>query len=86
MRRKTVSAGRYVVQFSEQQLANMKKDANGNPLKVDKEGNVLSVFKQGGRAWYEGEIYDGNAPENPLRRGFLRSEGREEEVDDGDTE
>ena len=31
----------------------------------------LPIFKQGTRAWYEGDVYDGDAPDEPLRRGFI---------------
>lgn len=49
------------------------------------------IFRQGERRWFEGEVYDGDAPEEPLRRGFLieASEGRgsrahgTDEVSDG---
>lgn len=36
------------------------------------------IFRQGERAYFEGEEYDGKDHKEPLRRGFL------EEVKDGD--
>lgn len=33
------------------------------------------IFRQGKRRYYEGEQYDGSAPEEPLRRGFLKEVG-----------
>ncbi len=32
----------------------------------------LPVFRQGDREWYEGDTYDGDAPKELLRRGFIK--------------
>lgn len=62
----------YVVCWSPRQLANMPKDDKGNPVApVGADGKPVWVFRQGDRAWFDGDAFDGDAKE-PLRRGFLR--------------
>jgi len=29
------------------------------------------IFRQGDKRWFEGDVYDGDEPEEPLRRGFI---------------
>lgn len=49
----------------------------GIPKRIGKER--IPIFRQtlGGesRDWFEGDTYDGDSPEEPLRRGFIEEKG-----------
>ena len=53
-----LKSGTYRVKWSDQQLANGVDTAQ-------------RVFRQGHRQWFAGDMYDGDAPAEPLRRGWL---------------
>lgn len=49
--------------------------ANPRGLPATVNGDRIPIFRQmvdgEVRAWYEGDIYDGGQPTEPLRRGFI---------------
>ena len=51
----------------------MLKYIVANPRGIPKKMGAqrIPIFRQGDKAWYEGDVYDGKSPAEPLRRGFL---------------
>lgn len=53
--------------------------ANPRGIPAEVNGERIPIFRQqvgdDSRDWYEGDTYDGNSPEEPLRRGFLVTNG-----------
>lgn len=45
--------------------------ANPRGIPAEVGGERIPIFWQGKRCWYEGDVYTGDAPAEPLRRGFL---------------
>lgn len=46
----------------------------GIPKYVGKDR--IAIFRQGDREWFEGDVYDGAAPKEPLRRGLIQEVDR----------
>lgn len=49
--------------------------ANPRGIPAEIDGERIPIFGQGERRWFEGDIYDGDSPDEPLRRGFIVPKG-----------
>lgn len=45
--------------------------ANPEGVPAEINGERIWIFSQGERRYFEGDIYDGASPAEPLRRGFI---------------